>query len=130
MQPTPDNIAKLTPAQRRAVIMLQQEMVITPITSHTIRSFNALSLYGLLEHVPGAGQRTYRLIPEWQQAKIPTDDLDLDLSQKGKPFLKPIVPDPPKPRINRPPAVYDNCLTGDALVDQILGTSSKKKHGK
>lgn len=121
MKPTKELIKELTQIQRDLVIKMQKEGVL--VCPHYDKGylFRRLEELGIFVRTsrPGAGSHTYVLSPDWENVDV---NIPQRVRKRDVPPIedgRPVIPDPPKKKLTRPPAVYSN-RSNEELIDHIL----------
>lgn len=124
---------------KREIRLLQKEKVVIPTSRYQLRVLRGLKEKGIATSKLVNGEVVFRLVPAWKEVsftkKLPrkihlsapeilqTKEIETPVKQRpGRPAKeKDPIPDPPKLKIVRPPAVYSNPSYHDR-INAILNT--------
>lgn len=125
MQPTRFQITTLTAAQRLAIIDLQTHISVKVYVGKNIQVYKNLVAIGAAVLHPSSGlQNEFVIAAGWEtvDVKRPARGSREDtLANKvfGLGEEAGVIPDPPKKKIQRPPAIYSN-RSYDEVIDHVL----------
>jgi len=126
MEPTKTVIERLSKAQRREILLMQEKGEVEATSAPQKRVYNLLERFGVVVRIDsGNVRRFYQLAPAWKDVNLASPKPRKPALYRPRPEPEKIdlkalglLPDPPKKR-QRPPAEYSN-RTREQIIDDIL----------
>jgi hypothetical protein len=109
--PPQQRIKYLTYAQKREIDYMQKNTTVRTYDTTRLRVLKGLVRMGIADYVEFSV--VYRLRPEWLEVDLTPKAERTSLGSKNP------LPDPPRIRFVRPPAVYNN-ISREQRIEQIL----------